>query len=153
MESENTTTEDWPLLDGTLKNIIENQKSPSDLSRTKYEGLKAMLKMPKDELRRELIKECSAEIRFIQSHGNGNPSNQPIYKPSSIATQFLAMNDLKPLKKRSQRFSRAQYFCHLCEYHCDTIEICISHIEDTRHSRLAKKTRARNNLIPFTKAQ
>ena len=99
MESENTTTEDWPLLDGTLKNIIENQKSPSDLSRTKYKGLKAMLKMPKDELRRELIKECSAEIRFIQSHGNGNPSNQPIYKPSSIATQFLAMNDLKPLKK------------------------------------------------------
>ena len=98
MESENTT-EDWPHLDGTLKNIIENQKSPSDLSRTKYKGLKAMLKMPKDELRRELIKECSTEIRFIQSHGNVNPSNQPIYKPSSIATQFLAMNDLKPLKK------------------------------------------------------
>ena len=55
--------------------------------------------MPKEELKIELIKECKAEIKFIQSHGNVNASNQPIYKPSSIATQFLAMNDIKPLKK------------------------------------------------------
>ena len=55
--------------------------------------------MPKEELKIELIKECKAEIKFIQSHGNVNASSQPIYKPSSIATQFLAMNDIKPLKK------------------------------------------------------
>ena len=58
-----------------------------------------MLRMPKEELKIELIKECKAEIKFIQSHGNVNASSQPIYKPSSIATQFLAMNDIKPLKK------------------------------------------------------
>lgn len=131
--------EDWPMLEGSLKSIINNRKSPSDFSRTKYKGLKAMLKMPKEELRQKIIKECNSEKKFIQSHGNVNVSQQPIYKPSHIAVQFLAMNDLKPLKKRSGKFPRAQYFCHLCEYHCDTIEICISHIEDTRHSRLAKK--------------
>ena len=43
------------------------------------------------------------------------------------------------LFQRSTKFPRAQYFCHLCEYHCDTIEICINHIKDTRHSMLAKK--------------
>ena len=48
--------------------------------------------------------------------------------------------------QRSTKFSRAQYFCHLCEYHCDTIEICISHIEDTRHSRLAKKQELETTL-------
>ena len=98
MESENTS-EDWPLLDGTLKSIIANRKSPSDLSRKRFKGLKAMLKMPKDELRRELLKEIKAEIKFIQSHGNISAGNQPIYKPSSVATQFLSMNDIKPLKK------------------------------------------------------
>ena len=41
--------------------------------------------------------------------------------------------------QRSTKFPRAQYYCHLCEYHCDTIEICINHIKDTRHSMLAKK--------------
>ena len=81
-----------------------------------------MLKMPKDELRRELIKECSSEIKFIQSHGNANPSNQPIYKPSSIATQFLAMNDLKPLKKVLffTTLSRGKYFAErasICDGH------------------------------------
>ena len=38
MEPENTT-EDWPHLDGSLKSILANRKSPSDLSRTKYKGL------------------------------------------------------------------------------------------------------------------
>ena len=50
-----------------------------------------------------------------------------------ICTLFLF------LLQRSTKFPRAQYFCHLCEYHCDTIEICINHIKDTRHSMLAKK--------------
>ena len=47
--------------------------------------------------------------------------------------------DLCLFFQRSTKFPRAQYFCHLCEYHCDTIEICINHIKDTRHSMLAKK--------------
>ena len=58
-----------------------------------------MLKMPKDQLREALIVECDREIKFIQSLGAGNVGNQRIYKPSNIGTQFLAMNDIKPLKK------------------------------------------------------
>ena len=58
-----------------------------------------MLKMPKEQLREALIIECDREMKFIQSHGNVNVSNQRIYKPSSIGVQFLAMNDIKPLKK------------------------------------------------------
>lgn len=49
--------------------------------------------------------------------------------------------------QRNPKFPRAQYFCHLCEYHCDTIEVCISHIEDTRHSRLAKKQELQTTLF------
>lgn len=44
------------------------------------------------------------------------------------------------------KFSRAQYFCHLCEYHCDTIEICLNHIEEPRHSGLAKKQELETTL-------
>lgn len=48
--------------------------------------------------------------------------------------------------QRSMKFSRAQYFCHLCEYHCDTIEICLSHIDEPRHSGLAKKQELETTL-------
>ena len=55
MEHENTT-EDWPHLDGSLKSILANRKSPSDLSRTKYKGLffslptNSELKIPREAL-------------------------------------------------------------------------------------------------------
>ena len=65
---------------------------------------------------------------------------------------FPILNKLNSTQKllllqRTTKFPRAQYFCHLCEYHCDTIEICISHIEDTRHSRLAKKQELQTTLF------
>ena len=97
--NQDSGAEHWPLLEGNLKSIIANRKSPSDLSRKKFKGLKAMLKMPKDQLKRELLWECGNEARFLQSLGKSNPTNHPIHKPSSIAIQFMAMNDIKPLKK------------------------------------------------------
>ena len=67
-------------------------------------------------------------------------------------SKYKNIERLKILQKlhflqRTAKFPRAQYFCHLCEYHCDTIEICISHIEDTRHSRLAKKQELQTTLF------
>ena len=64
---------------------------------------------------------------------------------STIASTVVIQNVL--FLQRTAKFPRAQYFCHLCEYHCDTIEICISHIEDTRHSRLAKKQELQTTLF------
>ena len=40
--------------------------------------------------------------------------------------------------QKSEKFPKALYYCRLCDYHCDRLSICIQHIEDTRHSRLAK---------------
>ena len=94
--------EDWPLLENSLKSIISNRKSPSEFSRSKSKGLKTMLKMPKEELRRLLMQECENEKKFIATHNNVNAATQPLYKPSNIAIQFLAMNDIKPLKKVKQ---------------------------------------------------
>ena len=91
--------EDWPLLESSLKSIISNRKSPSEFSRSKSKSLKTILKMPKDELRKTLMTECANEQKFIGTHNNVNASTQPLYKPSVVATQFLAMIDLKPLKK------------------------------------------------------
>ena len=104
--------EDWPLLENSLKSIISNRKSPSEFSRSKSKGLKTMLKMPKEELRRLLMKECENEKKFIATHNNVNAATQPLYKPSNIAIQFLAMNDIKPLKKVKHNWitERFRYF-------------------------------------------
>ena len=114
--NEGQPREDWPLLEDSLRSIINQPSSPTELeakcSKTKFRSIKQILKMPKDKLRNALLKECETESRFIQSQGPSNPRDQKLYKPSTIATQFLALNDLKPLK--SVRFS--QGFCdHLCK--------------------------------------
>ena len=71
-----------------------------------------MLKMPKEELRRLLMQECENEKKFIATHNNVNAATQPLYKPSNIAIQFLAMNDIKPLKKVKHNWitERFRYF-------------------------------------------
>ncbi len=100
MESEANPNEDWPSLESGIGSIIANRKSPSDLSRRKFKGLRDMLKMPKEKLQKEIAKECSAEGKFIHEHSKRTAASQmPIFKPSEIAVQFLAMNDIKPLKK------------------------------------------------------
>ena len=48
------------------------------------------------------MQECENEKKFIATHNNVNAATQPLYKPSNIAIQFLAMNDIKPLKKVKQ---------------------------------------------------
>ena len=101
--------EDWPLLEDSLRSIINQpSSSPSEMeakcSKTKFRNIKQILKMPKDQLRKALLKECDEENVFIRTleHSRYRPKEVPLYKPSNIATQFLALNDLKPL--RSVRF-------------------------------------------------
>ncbi|KAK3609162.1 hypothetical protein CHS0354_011348 [Potamilus streckersoni] len=47
----------------------------------------------------------------------------------------LQKDRIYPLKKKSDRFPGARYFCRLCEYHCDSVAICMKHIKDDRHKR------------------
>lgn len=37
--------------------------------------------------------------------------------------------------QRSSKFPHAKYFCRLCDYHCDSIEISRTHAKDARHKR------------------
>ena len=73
------------------------------------------------------------------------------FTPSQTVVKFLQKNDIRPLKKKSQKFPKAQYYCRLCSYHCDTIAICISHIEDTRHSRLSRTQQLETTLYHLPK--
>ena len=43
------------------------------------------------------------------------------------------------------------YYCRLCDYHCDTLTICISHIKDVRHSRLARMQEIETTLYHLPK--
>ena len=109
------------------------------------------------DLYHRLMKECSEEERSIA----GSVAAAAPYVAPSFVTEYLKQNDVRPLKKvfnllfvlkhrffeadsnpfhfqRSQKFPHAQYYCRLCDYHCDTLTICISHIKDQRHSRLAR---------------
>ena len=98
--------EDWPLLEDSLRSIINQPSSISEsemeakCSKTKFRNFKQILKMPKDQLRKALLKECDEENVFIRTleHSRYRPKEVPLYKPSNIATQFLALNDLKPLR-------------------------------------------------------
>ncbi|KAL3870042.1 hypothetical protein ACJMK2_042659 [Sinanodonta woodiana] len=47
----------------------------------------------------------------------------------------LQKDRIYPLKKKSDKFPGARYFCRLCEYHCDSVAICMKHVKDDRHKR------------------
>ncbi len=73
------------------------------------------------------------------------------YVPPALVTNYLIRNDVRPLKKRSTKFPKAQYYCRLCDYHCDTLTICISHIKDERHGRLARMQEIETTLYHLPK--
>eukprot|EP00095_Tigriopus_kingsejongensis_P012512 maker-scaffold455_size166772-snap-gene-0.33 protein:Tk12512 transcript:maker-scaffold455_size166772-snap-gene-0.33-mRNA-1 annotation:"terminal uridylyltransferase 4" len=97
----------------------------------------------------------------------------PDYAPPPLVSRYLVQNDVRPLKKvggpgrvsekiyfvsdppsvfqRSPKFPHAQYYCRLCDYHCDTLTICISHIKDTRHSCLAHRQELETTLFHLPK--
>ncbi|XP_014664775.1 PREDICTED: terminal uridylyltransferase 4-like, partial [Priapulus caudatus] len=59
-------------------------------------------------------------------------------KPSAEVLEKLEKEGLFPLKKKSMRFPRARYYCRLCEYHCDSVQISMKHIKEARHQRHSK---------------
>ncbi len=76
---------------------------------------------PQDpDLYMALMRECSLE--------EATPPGEE-YAAPPLVINYLVRNDVRPLKKRSVKFPKAQYYCRLCDYHCDTLTICISHIK------------------------
>ena len=55
------------------------------------------------------------------------------------------------LFQKSQKFPQAIYYCRICDYHCDNLGICISHIRDLRHSRLIKMQTLETTLFHLPK--
>ena len=55
------------------------------------------------------------------------------------------------IRQKSQKFPQALYYCRICDYHCDTLTICISHIEDVRHSKLIKMQELETTLFHLPK--
>ena len=115
---------DWPELESNLMTLLAREKAdvgeasteevqsqppPSGSSQRKKKAAATAAKinlsrMPKEQLRNALMNECAAEHKFIQSIGGNSKEtkNKPLYKPSDLATQFLARNDLRPLRKVKQ---------------------------------------------------
>ena len=53
--------------------------------------------------------------------------------------------------QKSQKFPQALYYCRLCDYHCDSFAICITHIDDVRHNRLIKMQELDTTLFHLPK--
>ena len=81
--------------------MSENHQPSAPVKLKETSGIKAVLKMPKDKLLAHLQSECKEEHKFIQMSNKGKvlPRDQPLFKPSNISKSFLALNDIKPLKK------------------------------------------------------
>ena len=58
----------------------------------------------------------------------------------------ISMSSNLSFLQRSLKFPKARFFCRLCEYHCDTVEICRRHVRDARHMRL-KQTQEEDMLL------
>ncbi|XP_064604614.1 terminal uridylyltransferase 4-like isoform X2 [Liolophura sinensis] len=72
------------------------------------------------------------------SRGGGSPDGKVGDRPSLQTDQVLedlGVSGIFPLKKKSIRFPRANFFCRLCEFHCDRIQDCKEHMKDRRHIR------------------
>ena len=49
--------------------------------------------------------------------------------------------------QKSQKFPQALYYCRICDYHCDSLAICVTHIKDVRHNRLIKMQELETTLF------
>ncbi|XP_038056329.1 terminal uridylyltransferase 4-like [Patiria miniata] len=63
------------------------------------------------------------------------------YSPSpsvGINDDVLEEHHIFRLKKKSSRFPQAMFYCRLCNYHLDTLALCMKHWKEQRHSTLEK---------------
>ena len=99
MEPENTT-EDWPHLDGSLKSILANRKSPSDLSRTKYKGLTTLSRNELSKRQLQILSENEInKLNPIIWDGNSQISGDEI-----ILKEDLDKNIIDSLKISNNSF-------------------------------------------------
>jgi hypothetical protein len=60
-------------------------------------------KMSKENIREALLSQISEEAKFLKMQSKQNPKDSykdlQIFKPSMVGLQFLARNDIRPLKK------------------------------------------------------
>ena len=104
-----------------------------------------MVGQDKEKRQSELVKDCAEEEFFISR-------NRLIeFKPCRQTLNYLSRNDVRPLKKKSQKFPLALYYCRICDYHCDSLAICVTHIEDVRHNRLIKMQELETTLFHLPK--
>lgn len=86
-------------------------------------------------------KEGAAGDGKNQTRGNNMNNNKPRPgKPgdAQMTEEFLkalADNKMHVLKKPSQKFRNARFFCKLCDFHLDQVEDCMKHMKDNRHCR------------------
>ncbi|BFZ16873.1 hypothetical protein BsWGS_19912 [Bradybaena similaris] len=68
---------------------------------------------------------------------NATPRHVKLGEPdiSSDFRMLMEENKIHQLKKRSMKYPKANFYCHLCEYHMDLLEDCAKHIKDSKHSR------------------
>uniref|UniRef100_A0A6A7FM67 Terminal uridylyltransferase 4-like isoform X1 n=1 Tax=Hirondellea gigas TaxID=1518452 RepID=A0A6A7FM67_9CRUS len=57
------------------------------------------------------------------------------YEPDLL--KLLEEEGIYQLRRKSLRFQKANFFCRLCEYHCEEPENCVQHIKNSRHQKLA----------------
>ncbi len=98
-------------------NLLRDLESTPKTTKNK-KRIKMTLEDP--ELYAALMEECAKEEK--------TPPDVKFVVPKFVLT-FLGRNDVRPLKKKSTKFPKAQFYCRLCDYHCDTLTVCITHIK------------------------
>lgn len=56
------------------------------------------------------------------------------YSPPKVKLETLKQHRILPLKKKSKRFPRAQFYCHLCHRHFDDAWYAAKHMDQDMHA-------------------
>ncbi|MFH4975211.1 hypothetical protein AB6A40_001920 [Gnathostoma spinigerum] len=93
---------------------------------------------------RNALEELAQHLQHVWQ-GSFLPEKPP-YDVSLYSLPYLARRSVHPLKKKSDRFVRAIYFCNLCYMHINSIDSARRHFEGYEHLCAEKRKAAINDL-------
>ncbi|XP_077548251.1 terminal uridylyltransferase 4-like [Haemaphysalis longicornis] len=79
----------------------------------------------------------STSVPFGSSSTDRDQREAYHYRPSKVRLETLRQHHIRPLRKKSTLFPRAQFYCNLCQRHLDDVGYAEKHIQQDVH--LTKK--------------
>ncbi|XP_072172612.1 terminal uridylyltransferase 7-like [Diadema setosum] len=135
----------------------EEKAVPTPSTANRREGWRDLKERGEPKEEEERSRQADPVVPKILSTPEHERSSEEKHGHKSFAEQEAELEKtyIFRLSKKSIKFPRAQYYCRLCNYHIDTVPLCWTHIDQSRHNRLAKAKESENffkNLPPPSKA-